>query len=56
MEINSMTLDRALSNAIISTEMEGFVITDEHRSLIEKILPGEISINEALKQLNQKYR
>lgn len=50
-----MTKERALNNAIVSTEMEGFTITDEHRKLILKLLNNKITFEEALKQINSKY-
>ncbi len=50
-----MTKERALNNAIVSTEMEGFTITDEHKKLFLKLLNNEITFEEALKQLNSKY-
>ena len=50
-----MTKERALKNAIASTEMEGLVVTDEHKALFAKLLSNEITFEEALKQLNSKY-
>ena len=43
-----MTIERAVDNAIVSTEMEGFVITEKHRELIIKLMNKEITLEEAL--------
>lgn len=47
-----MMLERAINNAIVSTEMEGFTVTDKHRELIEKLLCNEITLQDALAELN----
>ncbi len=36
--ITVMTIERAVDNAIASTEMEGFTITEKHRELIMKLM------------------
>ena len=56
MSIKAMTIERAIDNAIASTEMEGFVITNEQKSLIERLMHGDISLNDALKTINRKYK
>ena len=50
-----MTIERAINNAIVSTQMEGFVITEEIKKLIVKLMNEEITLDEALKQLNDSY-
>lgn len=50
-----MTIERAVNNAIVSTQMEGFVITEEIKKLIVKLMNKEITLDEALKQLNDSY-
>ena len=50
-----MTIERAVNNAIVSTQMEGFVITEEIKKLIVKLMNVEITLDEALKQLNDSY-
>ena len=50
-----MTIERAVNNAIVSTQMEGFVITEEIKKLIDKLMNEEITLDEALKQLNDSY-
>ena len=50
-----MTIKRAVNNAIVSTQMEGFVITEEIKKLIVKLMNEEITLDEALKQLNDSY-
>ncbi len=47
-----MTPERAVDNAIASTKMEGFKISDEQRSLMLKVVRGEITLDEALKIIN----
>ena len=39
-----MTIERAVDNAIASTEMEGFTITEKHRELIMKLMKKEIPL------------
>lgn len=50
-----MTPERAVDNAIASTKMEGFVVTDEHRELIMKLMSGEITTDDAFEVLKKKY-
>lgn len=50
-----MTIERAVDNAIVSTQMEGFVITEEMKDLIIKLMNKEITLDEVLKQLNNGY-
>ena len=50
--MTAMTIERAVDNAIVSTEMEGFVITEKHKELIMKLMNKEITLSEALKELN----
>ena len=50
-----MTIERAVNNTIVSTQMEGFVITEEIKKLIVKLMNEEITLDEALKQLNDSY-
>ena len=44
----TMTLERAMNNAIISTEMEGFTLTAEQRELMKKVLTKELTLKEAI--------
>ena len=46
--MTAMTIERAVDNAIVSTEMEGFAITEKHRELIIKLMNKEITLEEAL--------
>lgn len=48
--------ERAINNAIASIEMEGFVITDEQRELVKRVVNKEISYEEALKSIKNKYK
>ena len=52
--MTAMTIERAVDNAIVSTEMEGFVITEKHKELIMKLMKKEITLEEALKEFNKK--
>ena len=47
-----MTPERAVDNAIASAKMEGFKISDEQRSLMLKVVRGEMTLDEALKIIN----
>lgn len=49
-----MTFERAMENAIVSTEMEGFVVTREQRELMVRVLKKEITLEEAIAMLNKK--
>lgn len=51
----TMTIERAMKNAIISNEIEGFTVTEEQRELMKKVLTKEITLKEAIAKLNQKY-
>ena len=48
--------ERAMENAIVSTEMEGFVVTREQRELMVRVLKKEITLEEAIAMLNKKYK
>lgn len=52
----TMSLERAMENAIVSTEMEGFVVTREQRELMVRVLKKEITLEEAISMLNKKYK
>lgn len=52
--MQEMTIDRAVNNAIASVEMEGFTITGAERDLIYKLVNKEITLADALQQLNEK--
>lgn len=52
--MTAMTIERAVDNAIVSTEMEGFVITEKHSELIIKLMNKEITLEEALNELGNK--
>ena len=47
-----MSIEEAMKKAIASTEIEGFVITDEQKDLMERVLKREISLKEAVEMLN----
>ena len=51
-----MSDERAIENAIVSTQMEGFEVTDSDRKLLMKIIKKEITLDEALKKINSRYR
>lgn len=52
--MTAMTIERAVDNAIVSTKMEGFAKTEKHKELIMKLMKKEITLEEALKELNKK--
>lgn len=52
--MTAMTIERSVDNAIASTEMEGFAISEKHKELILKLMKKEITLEEALKELNKK--
>ena len=52
--MQEMTVDRAVSNAIASVEMEGFIVTNDERDLIYKLVRKEITLKDALRQLDEK--
>ena len=52
--MTEMTIERAIDNAIASTEMEGFTVTEKQKELIKKLMNKEITINDALEELNNK--
>ena len=51
-----MSDERAIENAIVSTQMEGFEVTESDRKLLMKIIKKEITLDEALKKINSSYR
>ena len=51
----TMTLERAMNNTIISTEMEGFTLTAKQRELMRKVLTKELTLKEAIAELNKKH-
>ena len=50
-----VTIDRAIENAVASTNMEGFHLGEEQKELIKKITLGEITLEEVINQIRQKY-
>lgn len=52
--MQEMTVDRAVNNAIASVEMEGFAVTSAERDLIFKLIRKEITLEDALRQLDEK--
>jgi len=52
--MQEMTVDRAVSNAIASVEMERFTVTNAERDLIYKLMRKEITLKDALRQLDEK--
>lgn len=52
----TMSFERAMENAIVSTEMEGFVVTRKQRELMVRVLKKEITLEEAIAMLNKKYK
>lgn len=48
-------IERALNNAIVSTEMEGFEISEKDRELLLKLLKKELGLDEVLEIKNKEF-
>jgi len=48
---NRKNVDRALSNAIASVKMEGYVFPDSHKKLCEEVVLGNITKQECIERL-----
>ena len=55
-EYNNMTPERKLTNIESSFAMEDFPFDEECRDKIKKILKGTLSVQEAIVELNKKYK
>ena len=51
-----MTPERKLTNIESSFTMEDFPFDEECRDRIKKILEGTLSVQEAISELNEKYK
>lgn len=51
-----MTTERAIENAAASMRMEGFTVGEEQKDLMRRILNGELTMEEALAGIRQKYQ
>jgi hypothetical protein len=49
MDINNSTIEKAIKNASVSVEMEGFVVTNKDKELCKKLLSKNITWAEYLK-------
>lgn len=49
-------IERALNNAIVSTEMEGFEISEKDRELLLKLLKKELGLDEVLEIKNKEFK
>lgn len=49
--MTEMTIERAVDNAIASTEMEDFTVTEKQKELIMQLMNKEITLKEALQNL-----
>lgn len=49
--MTEITIERAVDNAIASTEMEGFTVTKKQKELIIQLMNKEITLKEALQNL-----
>ena len=47
-----VTIDRAIENAAASSKMEGIIIDENMKSLIKKVIEGNLSIEEAFSLIN----
>ena len=44
--MSEMQIERAINNAVFSTEMEGYIIDDNAKELCRKLLKKEITMEE----------
>ena len=51
-----MDRERALNNAIASTEMEGFEISEKDRELLLKLLKKELGLDEVIEIKNKEFK
>lgn len=51
-----MDIERALNNAIASTEMEGFEISEKDRELLLKLLKKELGLDEVIEIKNKEFK
>lgn len=51
-----MSLEHAMEDAIVSTEMDGFVVAREQREPIVRMLKKKITLEEAISILNNKHK
>ena len=51
----TMTIESAVKNAIVSSKMEGFVLTDDIEKLISDTAYGKITYAEAIRILDKKW-
>lgn len=49
-------IERALNNAIASTEMEGFEISEKDRELLIKLLKKELELDDVIEIKNKEFR
>ena len=49
-------IERALNNAIASTEMEGFEISEKDRELLLKLLKKELGLDEVIEIKNKEFK
>ena len=50
-----VTIDRAIENAVASTNMEGFHLGKEQKELIKQIALGKVTLEEVVEKIKQKY-
>lgn len=49
-------IERALNNAIASTEMEGFEISEKDRELLIKLLKKELELDDVIEIKNKEFK
>lgn len=52
----SIDIERALNNAIVSTEMEGFEISEKDRESLLKLLKKELGLDEVIEIKNKEFK
>jgi hypothetical protein len=51
-----MDIERALNNAIVSAEMEGFELSEKDRELLLKFLKKELGLDEVIEIKNKEFK
>ena len=54
--VPEIDIERALNNAIASTEMEGFEISEKDRELLLKLLKKELGLDEVIEIKNKEFK
>lgn len=53
--MGQVSIERALNNAVASTNMEGFDLGEDQKELLRQIITGKKTLEEAIEQIRRKY-